>query len=78
MANATIAEEWTGLRPATPDGLPAIGHGALEGLVIAAGLFRNGILLGPLVGEFAAMLALGEDPPFDLSGFAPARFASRT
>ena len=71
---ATIAETWTGLRPATPDGLPVIGKGAYEGLVVAGGLFRNGILLGPLVGEIAAALALGETPAHDLKPFDPGRF----
>jgi len=71
---ATIADRWTGLRPATPDGLPVIGKGAVPGLVVAGGLFRNGILLGPLVGEIAAALALGEAPPHDLRAFDPARF----
>ncbi|MEO8499898.1 MAG: FAD-dependent oxidoreductase, partial [Vicinamibacteria bacterium] len=72
---ATIAETWTGLRPATPDGLPVIGRVAVEGLIVAGGLFRNGILLGPLVGEIAAALALGETPSHDLTPFDPARFA---
>jgi len=72
---ATIADTWTGLRPATPDGLPVIGMGAVPGLVVAGGLFRNGILLGPLVGEIAASLALGETPGHDLRPFDPARFA---
>jgi glycine oxidase len=72
---ATIAETWTGLRPATPDGLPVIGRGSLEGLIVAGGLFRNGILLGPLVGEIAATLALGEEPKVDLKPFNPGRFA---
>lgn len=71
---ATIAETWTGLRPATPDGLPVIGAGGVQGLVVAGGLFRNGILLGPLVGEIAAALALGEDPAINLSRFSPGRF----
>lgn len=71
---ATIAETWTGLRPATPDGLPVIGRGAVKGLVVAGGLFRNGILLGPLVGEIAAALALGETPAHDLKPFDPGRF----
>jgi len=71
---ASIAEMWTGLRPATPDGLPVIGPGAVEGLTVAGGLFRNGILLGPLVGEIAARLALGGKSPIDLSAFHPDRF----
>jgi len=40
----------------------------------AGGLFRNGILLGPLVGELAARLALGEAPDLDLSPFSVRRF----
>jgi glycine/D-amino acid oxidase-like deaminating enzyme len=52
-----------------------IGRGAFEGLVVAGGLFRNGILLGPLVGEIAASLALGETAAYDLKSFDPARFA---
>jgi glycine oxidase len=76
-SKAAIAEKWTGLRPATPDGLPVIGGGGAIGLVIAGGLFRNGILLGPLVGEIAAALALGETPEHDLTPFDPARFARR-
>ncbi|MEO5763158.1 MAG: glycine oxidase ThiO [Vicinamibacteria bacterium] len=73
---ASISEMWTGLRPATPDGLPVIGRGRIEGLVVAGGLFRNGILLGPLVGEMVAALALGETPSVDLSAFRPDRFTS--
>ena len=40
-----IEELIAGLRPATPDNLPAIGPGTLDGLVWATGHFRNGILL---------------------------------
>ena len=75
LAEVRIAESWAGLRPGTPDGLPIVGKGAVEGLIHAAGLFRNGILLGPLVGEAVARLALGRDPGLDLSAFDPDRFA---
>ena len=74
LADVRIAESWAGLRPGTPDGLPVVGMGAVPGLIHAAGLFRNGILLGPLIGEAAARLALGRDPGIDLSAFAPSRF----
>ena len=75
---ASIAETWTGLRPATPDGLPVIGEGGVAGLIVAGGLFRNGILLGPLVGEIAAALAMDEAPTLDLSAFRPDRFRTAT
>jgi glycine oxidase len=74
---AAVADTWTGFRPATSDGLPVIGHSRTEGVVIAGGLFRNGILLGPLVGELAAALVLGDTPTVDLSAFDPARFSER-
>lgn len=75
LADLRVADSWAGLRPAVPDGLPVIGPGAVPGLFHAAGLYRNGILLGPLVGEIVAGLVLGQEPPVDLSPFAPARFA---
>ena len=40
-----------GLRPGTPNNLPIVGPGAIEGLVLATGHFRNGILLAPLAAE---------------------------
>ena len=40
-----------GLRPGTPDNLPRIGPGAVEGLTLATGHYRNGILLAPLTAE---------------------------
>jgi len=40
-----------GLRPGTPDNLPLVGPGALEGLILACGHYRNGVLLAPLTAE---------------------------
>jgi glycine oxidase len=56
-----IEELSVGFRPSTPDHLPAIGRGALEGLVWATGHHRNGILLAPLTAELlAGVLAVPE------------------
>ena len=52
-----IEELLAGLRPATPDNLPAIGPGALDGLVWAAGHYRNGILLAPVTADLVAARA---------------------
>ena len=49
-----IGEIWTGLRPATPDGLPVIGKAEIEGLVYATGHYRNGILLAPVTAASVA------------------------
>jgi glycine oxidase len=69
--------EWTGasagLRPGTPDNLPVIGRGAVDGLVWATGHYRNGVLLAPLTGDLVAdLIADGADPP---ESVRPARFS---
>jgi len=69
-------DSWAGLRPGTPDRLPVVGPGALAGLFHATGLYRSGILLGPLVGEAVARMAMGSDPGIDLAAFSPDRFRS--
>lgn len=65
-----------GLRPATPDNLPAIGAGALAGLVWATGHFRNGILLTPATAELAALALAGEPLPEWAAPADPRRFAA--
>jgi len=66
---------WAGLRPDTPDHLPLVGPWPdAPGLVIAAGHYRNGVLLAPLTGRLVADGVLGKgwaEPAFD-----PARFRS--
>jgi glycine oxidase len=62
-----VAEmEWVGatagLRPGTPNNLPLVGPGAIEGLVLATGHFRNGILLAPLAAQAVANLISGVRP----------------
>ena len=56
--------EWTGvragLRPGTPDNLPVVGPGSVDGLVWATGHYRNGVLLAPLTGEVVAIILTGE------------------
>ena len=54
IAELELVEMTAGLRPTTPDNLPLIGPGAIDGLVLATGHFRNGILLAPLTGERVA------------------------
>jgi glycine oxidase len=74
LASATIVETWAGLRPGTPDALPLIGPTQEQNVIIASGLFRNGILLAPVVGEMVAGLVLGNPVSLNLSPFAPSRF----
>ena len=58
-----IEELTAGLRPATPDNLPAIGHGALDGLIWATGHYRNGILLTPVTADLVAGIPRRESRP---------------
>ena len=51
-----LLEAVAGLRPATPDNTPRLGWTALDGVAVATGHFRNGILLAPLTA--AAMVDL--------------------
>jgi glycine oxidase len=79
LADCGFRSAWAGLRPATPDGLPVIGPApGSEGLVIAAGHFRNGVLLSPVSGRLVADLLLGKALPEDAAAFRPERFTSTT
>ncbi len=68
-----LVGSWAGLRPATPDRLPYLGRGPMEGLVVAAGHFRNGILLAPITAEIVADLVAGREPSVPLDPFSPLR-----
>ncbi len=70
-----LEELLVGLRPATPDNLPAVGAGALDGLFWATGHYRNGILLSGLSGELAAAALCGEPLPAWAAAADPRRFA---
>jgi glycine oxidase len=59
-----------GLRPGTPDNLPLAGPGAIEGLVLATGHYRNGILLAPHTAEAVAELLAGAASPRRRSSFS--------
>ncbi|MDX2015334.1 MAG: glycine oxidase ThiO [Myxococcaceae bacterium] len=76
LTGATVVDAWAGLRPWTADGLPLLGTGHLDGLVIASGHYRNGILLAPITARLVSQLVLGERPAMDVSPFRPERFAS--
>lgn len=77
LAGAGFRSAWAGLRPATPDGLPAIGWApGHRGLLLAAGHHRNGVLLAPLTARLVADLLLGKAPAPDAAIFAPERFGA--
>jgi glycine oxidase len=75
VAEMELVESMAGLRPGTPDNLPLIGPGALDGLVLACGHYRNGILLAPLTGEAVTALLTGEGLPDTVAAADPERLA---
>jgi len=73
LAKLPMVTSWAGLRPATPDRLPYLGKGPVDGLIVATGHYRNGILLAPITAEIVADLLAGQSPDVDLAPFDPMR-----
>jgi D-amino-acid dehydrogenase len=73
--DGTAQAEWTGMRPLTPDGLPAIGRApGLDNLFVATGHAMLGVTMAPVTGLAVAELVTGSRRSFDLKPFDPARF----
>jgi glycine oxidase len=75
LADAEIVETWCGLRPDTPDHLPVLGPTEVEGLLIATGHYRNGILLTPITAKLIGDWIAGTQTILDCDAFSPMRFA---
>ncbi len=75
LGDLDVVDSWAGLRPGSPDGLPIIGPSAIEGLSLATGHFRNGILLAPITADLVARSVLEGEPAAALLPFLPERFA---
>lgn len=70
------AHHWSGLRPATADGLPYIGaHPAVSGLYLNYGHFRNGVLQAPASARLLADIMLGREKSLPAKPYSPARMA---
>jgi glycine oxidase len=75
VAELELLETVVGLRPGSPDNAPLLGPAGPEGLVVATGHYRNGILLTPVTADaIAELLASGRVPEL-IAPFAPGRFA---
>jgi glycine oxidase len=53
-AEYALTETTIGWRPGTPDNAPILGPGGQQGLVLATGHYRNGVLLTPITAEVIA------------------------
>lgn len=79
LAQAELVDSWSNFRPYTPDERPILGTFGIEGLIVASGHYRMGILLAPITAQIVLCLAEGRPAPLDLAPFEPQRsFASST
>jgi glycine oxidase len=76
LADAKIVEEWSGLRPGTPDLLPIIGPTDIAGLWLATGHYRNGILLAPATAKIIRDWIVTGKSNFKAESFSPLRFTT--
>ena len=76
LANAQIEETWAGLRPDSPDHLPILGPTDLDGLLIATGHFRSGILLTPITARLIREWIIEQRVSVEWERFSPLRFRS--
>ncbi|WP_405538153.1 glycine oxidase ThiO [Streptomyces sp. NBC_00075] len=69
-----LTETRAGLRPGSPDNAPLLGPTALEGLLLATGHYRNGVLLTPVTGDALAHALVTGELPDEARAFTPRRF----
>lgn len=72
-----IAEMWVGFRPTSRDDAPILGPSPIEGLYLASGHHRNGILLAPATADYVSQAILEGGVPEPIRGFTLARFQAK-
>jgi glycine oxidase len=76
LAKARIEETWAGLRPDSPDHLPILGPSDLDGLLIATGHFRSGVMLTPITARLMREWITQQWVSVDWERLSPMRFAT--
>ena len=74
LAQAQVEQTWAGLRPDSPDHLPILGPTEIEGLLVATGHFRSGILLTPITARLIREWITKQSVSVDWERFTPLRF----
>lgn len=75
LRNARIEESWAGLRPDSPDHLPILGPTDVDGLLMATGHYRSGILLAPLTARLLREWITEGRVSADWDRLSPMRFS---
>jgi len=78
LEQARIEEIWAGLRPDSPDHLPIIGPTNMDGLLMATGHFRSGILLAPITARLIREWVSTQKVSVDWERVSPMRFLEAT
>ncbi|MER5595739.1 glycine oxidase ThiO [Streptomyces sp. NPDC002265] len=76
LTELPLTETRAGLRPASPDNAPLLGPAGLDGLLLATGHHRNGVLLTPVTGDVLAHTLATGSLPDEARPFTPRRFAA--
>jgi glycine oxidase len=72
-----ISDKWAGLRPRSVDDLPILGPcEGLEGLYVATGHYRNGILLAPITARIMSDSILDDKTSYFLRSFGAKRLVN--
>ncbi|GHD97922.1 glycine oxidase ThiO [Streptomyces alanosinicus] len=71
-----LTETRAGVRPGSPDNAPLLGPTGLDGLLLATGHYRNGVLLTPVTGDVLAEVLVSGQLPDEARPFTPQRFGA--
>ncbi|MFG3658863.1 glycine oxidase ThiO [Streptomyces sp. NPDC047706] len=76
LTELPLTETRAGLRPGSPDNAPLLGPTGLDGLLLATGHYRNGVLLTPVTGDAMAHVLTTGELPDEARPFTPKRFSA--
>ncbi|WP_431993017.1 glycine oxidase ThiO [Streptomyces albogriseolus] len=76
LTELPLTETTAGLRPGSPDNAPLLGPTGLDGLLLATGHHRNGVLLTPVTGDAMARVLTTGELPDEALPFTPRRFGA--
>ncbi|MEU6216162.1 glycine oxidase ThiO [Streptomyces sp. NPDC047022] len=76
LTELPLTETRAGLRPGSPDNAPLLGTTGLDGLLVATGHHRNGVLLTPVTGDVMAHVLTTGELPDHARPFTPRRFSA--